>query len=189
MVDGVVSDKRLRLTEPTVTGGEGNTAWPFKEADTPDEITNANAMPLSRVDVHVLYRETVMRLDVLRRRVRENKDVLGASDFCRWLRFSGVFKIFEINPSAFPLEVCASKVRRLVEDLLQECGERMQGGKLPLPVIEVSELEMINAKLDVLFGQGRGELAIEIPIFQVIDCGAAKAAARRAPARPRLLSP
>lgn len=116
----------------------------------PDSHANTRSMSLDRVDVHILYRETVMRLDVLRRRVRENNDVLAASEFCRWLRFSGVFKVFEVYPSGAPLEVSASTVRKLVEDLLQECGERMRGGKPVLPGIELSELEMLNAKIDAL---------------------------------------
>src|ERR1039458_10533474 len=55
-----------------------------------------------RIEAHklrLIWKETNTRLDVLAGRVREGVEVLAASDFARWLNFSGIIQIFVQNPS------------------------------------------------------------------------------------------
>ncbi len=107
-------------------------------------------MSFGRVEMHVLYAQTVSRLELLGRRVRENVDVVAASEFVRYLEMAGVLKLLDGHTSAFPLEVNPKHVRKLCGDLLSECGDRMQGGK-SLPVsMHKSELEILHERFDAL---------------------------------------
>ena|ERR1700722_20092407 len=81
-------------------------------------------------NLHWLWKETVNRLDSLARDVREAKNVAEASNFARWLQFSGILMLFRNNPSTTKhLEVDESVVRKKIDDLIYECGELFRGGK------------------------------------------------------------
>jgi len=107
---------------------------------------------LDSVQLHALWRETDTRLDSLARSVREGKCVDEASNFCRWLRFSGVLQLLEQNPKPFPLVVNGTELRRKVEDVLFDCGEHYKHGKgkLPLPRYEESDMASVMARLDLI---------------------------------------
>jgi len=112
------------------------------------ETTSAQAS-FGAVQFHVLYRETKWRLEILALRVHENRDVMAASEYCRWLRTSGILRLLELHPQAFPLPVDGVALRKQVEDLLQECGERFRGGIVPADV-KLSEVEKITQQLTIL---------------------------------------
>lgn len=108
-------------------------------------------MHLDSVTLHVLWRETDNRLNVLAARVREGIDVLAASEFARWLQFSGLLKVLESVEQGFPLPVRGSDLRRKAADLQMECGDWFRthehSNTHPHPQIPRTDLERINAQL------------------------------------------
>lgn len=113
-------------------------------------------MKTEAANLHLTFKETVNFLDRIAREVREGKNVMLASQFARWLRFSGLIKIFADNPSAVPyLEVDASIVSTKVEDLIFECGELFRSGKID-PKYAASDIAEINRKLDLLLKESPG---------------------------------
>lgn len=108
-------------------------------------------MRTDSVNLHWLWRETVNRLDVLARRVSENRDVLGASEFCRWLLFSGLIQFFKENSQPEPLKVDGAFVEWKIKELLYQCNERFRTGKTE-PTIAESELKSIHEKMDLIAG-------------------------------------
>jgi len=104
---------------------------------------------LDKVNLHIIWRETDNRVEVLHSRVREGKDVLAASEFARWLQFSGVLKLLVEQP--FPLPCRAAELRNKVEKLVAACGEwfalHERSNIQPHPPSPSPELERINAQL------------------------------------------
>jgi len=111
-------------------------------------------MQLDSVSLHVMWRETNNRLDVMAARVREGVDVLAASEFARWLQFSGVLKMLEGVEQPFPLPVRGRQLRKKADDLISDCGEwfslHERSNYQPHPSIPRTELERINATLTEL---------------------------------------
>lgn len=105
---------------------------------------------LNNVQLHVLWRETDNRLVSLARSVREGKSVDEASNFCRWLRFTGLIELLEQNENPLPLIVSGRELRRKVEDILFDCGECYKGGKPPLPRYSESDMASVMARLDTI---------------------------------------
>jgi hypothetical protein len=102
--------------------------------------------------LHWLWKETVSRLRRLDARAREGKFVDEASEFARWVKFSGlllVFKAFEAPP---PLEVSPKEVERLITEILFDCEAHWKNEPRG-PWVEKSELESINHKLDLVASQ------------------------------------
>lgn len=105
---------------------------------------------LEQTDILILYRETVIFLDRLSREVREGKNVMLASQFARWLQFSGLNKVFETYPCNRPhCEVDAVVLEKKTKDLLFECGELFRGGRAD-PKYAASDIAEINRKLDTV---------------------------------------
>ena len=75
--------------------------------------------------LHRIYRETMNRLDVLSRRVAEGRDVMAASEFARWLSFSGIIRLCEENACGGDLKVDGALLRWTCEQLIQQCNERI----------------------------------------------------------------
>ena len=46
-----------------------------------------------------------------------------ASNFSRWLRFSGLLTLLQSHEQEVPLPIRATELRRKCEDLIYECGE------------------------------------------------------------------
>jgi len=111
-------------------------------------------MHCDKVFLHVLWRETSNRIEVLQGRVNEGLDVDAASDFCRWLRFSGVLKLLESAPDDERLPCKGSALSRQVQTLLADCGEwyskHERANKKPPAQINRSELEKITVQLQTL---------------------------------------
>jgi len=105
----------------------------------------------SRVDAHVLWRETNTRLDVLAGRVREGVDVLAASEFGRWLTWSGVLDLLESYEAGYPLPCQGAELRKKVTALVADCGEwfkdHAHSNTKPHPQIPKAELESIHEQL------------------------------------------
>lgn len=116
-------------------------------------------MHCDKVFLHVLWRETSNRIEVLQRRVNEGCDVDVASEFCRWLRFSGILKLLESAPDDARLPCKGLHLSKRVETLLSGCGEyyskHERSNVKPPAQVPRSELEGIHAQLNEL----RKELA------------------------------
>jgi hypothetical protein len=109
-------------------------------------------MRFDSVTLHRLWAETTNRLDLLHRCVRENKRVLEAADFARWLQFSGLLNLFDAFPHPAPLTVDARTVRKQISDVIFEAGELFRNGKSD-PKYAASDIAEINRKLDALMRQ------------------------------------
>jgi len=108
-------------------------------------------MELDKVILHILWRETANRIAVLQGRVNEGVDVDGASEFARWLRFSGLLKILESAPDDPRLPCKGSLLTAQVETLVYDCGQwyanHERANRKPPAQVPRSELESINAQL------------------------------------------
>jgi len=105
---------------------------------------------LNNVQLHCLWRETDNRLTSLARSVREGKCVDEASNFCRWLRFTGLLELLEQNSRPLPLIVNGAGLRVKVQDILFDCGEFYKGGKPALPKYSDSDMATVMDRLDMI---------------------------------------
>lgn len=107
--------------------------------------------PFGGVDAHVMWRETNTRLDTLAGRVREGVDVLAASEFARWLTWSGVLELLESHEAGYPLPCQGAELRKKVTALIADCGEWFKdhehANTKPHPQVPKSELESIHEQL------------------------------------------
>jgi hypothetical protein len=92
-------------------------------------------------DLYRLTQATIQRLRVLQRRAREGKSVYEASEFAHWLTASGLLKLLR--------GVDKVEVEKLAQGTLGDCEDtwRTEGRK---PWVELSVVEVVNAKLDFL---------------------------------------
>lgn len=108
-------------------------------------------MHCDKVFLHVLWRETTRRLEVLQRRVNEGVDVDAASEFARWLRFSGVLKLLESAPDDERLPCKGFQLSKQAQTLLSDCGEwyakHERAHHKPPAQVPRSELEAITEQL------------------------------------------
>lgn len=108
-------------------------------------------MTTDAVQLHWIWRETSNRLDVLHRRVQEGRDVMAASEFARWLNFSGIIKLLEANAQDAPLKVDGALLRSKCEIVLAQCNDRFRTNSED-PNLAKAELLSIHEKLDTLAG-------------------------------------
>jgi hypothetical protein len=126
--------------------------------------------PLSKVQAHVLWRETNTRLDVLAARVREGVDVAAASEFSRWLLWTGILGILAPYEAGFPLPVRAGDLKRKADALTAACGEwfadHERSNIKPEPTVPRSQLEAINEQLrsiNATLGELTAERNVQLP--------------------------
>ncbi len=79
-------------------------------------------MDASSATFHWIYRECIARVDVYSKRVAENRDVQAASEYARWLHFSGIIGLLKENASPEPLKVDGSFLQWKVEQLIDQCN-------------------------------------------------------------------
>lgn len=108
--------------------------------------TDSQAIWFARV-----YSESSSRIDVLSRRVQEGRDVLAASEFCRWLLFSGIIKLLEENPNPAPLKVDGAHLQWKCEELLQLCNSRLRS-PVAEPCLTAGYLQSLHDKVDLVAG-------------------------------------
>ena len=109
-------------------------------------------MELESHRLHLIWKEASVRLETLGGRVREGVEVLAASDFARWLNFSGIIQLLQDNPSGGVCKVDGQGIQKQVDDLLWECGEWFrlhENSYLPRDMeIPRSEMEKVNRRLN-----------------------------------------
>ena len=113
-----------------------------------------------RVLLKRIYAETDLRLDTLARQVREAKAVNEASNFCRWLQFSGVMSLLALCPIP---EIDLKAFERKLRDIIWDCGELYKGGKANAKYAE-SDIAEINRKLDLLASQCLGGPTVSVAV-------------------------
>lgn len=132
-------------------------------------------MNTDAVTLHQLWRETTRKLEAHAREVRENKGVLEASLFARWLTFSGVVKMLEANPQPEPLRVDGAALRRLAHEVISLCGEAFKSGRAD-PKYAASDIAEINRKLDLLLSPSSAAATARVgdaaePALRVLEGG------------------
>jgi hypothetical protein len=102
-----------------------------------------------------IYGQTVNQLDSFSKRVQEGRDVEAASDFARWLSFSGICLLLERYPnqvqSHHPLKVDGSFLRWKCQQLTEACNERFRTNSLN-PAFAKKEFESMHEKIDRMAG-------------------------------------
>jgi hypothetical protein len=98
-----------------------------------------------------IYKETKSRLETLSCRVSEGRDVLAASEFARWLSFSGIIKLLESNPQPEPLKVDGAFLRWNTEQLIQQCNERFRTNSVD-PNFKAADFKSLHDKVDTIAG-------------------------------------
>ena len=98
-----------------------------------------------------IYSETMSRLDKFDRCVQEGKALEQALDFARWLFFSGIITLCEMNPQPFPLKVDGSMLRWKCEDLQRKVQERFRLNDTS-PRVSKTEMDTLHDKLDKIAG-------------------------------------
>jgi len=118
----------------------------------------------SNVKWNRVWWEIDTRIETLARRVREGVEVLSASDFARWLQFSGILEMLEAHEQDLPLPVKGRELRVKVQELVWNCGEWFRlhehGMKQYDPRIPRCEMERITARLNAI----EAALAISPPV-------------------------
>lgn len=109
----------------------------------------------SKLDLHVIWRETDRYIETLQRSAREGKQITEAANYARWLQFSGILELLERNSEGGPLPVRGVELRAKLRDVIFHCGEHSKGGRVSAKYTE-SDIAEINRKLDVLTGQVAG---------------------------------
>jgi len=108
----------------------------------------ARAVNDNAIQLHLVWRATLTRLDTLTQRVRERQDVLAASEFARFVRHNGLLKLFSLNPAKDPLPVNAGQVDKACGELLSLCEDVWKNRDVA--VATETNLAALNRKLDIL---------------------------------------
>lgn len=108
-------------------------------------------MNADSVNLHWIYRETLNRLDVLHRRVQEGRDVEAASEFARWLIFSGIIKLMEANSSDKLLKVDGPLLRSRTQMLIEACNYRFRRND-DSPRFQAKDVQSLHEKIDLVAG-------------------------------------
>jgi len=111
-------------------------------------VMNVTAM-LTGLQLHKLWCETNNFVERLTKDVREVKNVNAASDFVRWLQWTGLLEILVAAESPMPLPVRGGELKLKVKKLLDACNDLYQDGKAT-PRYTESDIAEINRKLDII---------------------------------------
>src|SRR5450759_2817873 len=120
-------------------------------APTESESESLDSGKYGRHNLARFWKETANKLDSFRARVQEGKDLEAAREFCAYVIWSGMLRMFDAYPQEFPLKVDGAFLRFKAEDLQREIQERWRSGK-NAPSIQFSEVQSINHKLDLIAG-------------------------------------
>jgi hypothetical protein len=133
-------------------------------------------LELGQLELYVLYRETKSQVESFLAPVSECKQLESAICFCRYVRWSGLLKLFKTNPQPHPLPVDGYLLESVINELESEVLRRYQTGDVK-PRIDAAQLERINHKLDLIAGQlslvpGLPKVDTKLPPLRIIQGGA-----------------
>jgi hypothetical protein len=106
---------------------------------------------MDNVNLHRVWQETVYRLDILSRRVSEGRDVMAASEFARWIFFSGIIQLCKEHAQDGFLKIDGSLLQWKVEQLIEQCNERFRTNNLD-PNFKAEDFRSLHDKLDTMAG-------------------------------------
>jgi hypothetical protein len=108
-------------------------------------------MPEETVNLSQIYRETNSRLDILSRRVQEGRDCLAASEFCRWLLFSGILPLLKshTNHETGLLKIDGAFLQWKCEELLSACNDLLRTNKFD-GNFSAAYLQSLHEKIDAM---------------------------------------
>jgi len=101
-----------------------------------------------QADAHWLWQESVNRLESLRLRVCEGRDLDCALEFARFFLWCGIDKFLKPFDSQGPLKVDTAFLRWKAEDLQRQVQELYTSGKASEG--KQSTLQAIDHKLDII---------------------------------------
>jgi len=104
---------------------------------------------LTGLQLHKLWRETNNYVERLTSDARECKGVNAASDFVRWLQWTGLLQVLLACESPMPLPVRGADLKLKVKKRNETCNELYQDGKAT-PRYTESDIAEINRKLDLI---------------------------------------
>ena len=91
------------------------------------------------------------RLDSFRRRVDEGRDVMAASEFARWVFFSGLIQLCKENSQDGFFKVDGALLQWTCEHLIEQCNERFRANNFD-PSFEQAEFQSLHEKIDMMAG-------------------------------------
>ena len=112
-----------------------------------------------------LYSESIARIDVLTRRVQEGRDIVAASEFCRWLTFSGIFDLLktQANEERGILKIDGAHLEYRCHELLSLCNDRMSHNSTE-PCLTAGYLQSLHDKIETMAGY-LSKLSVETPVI------------------------
>lgn len=105
----------------------------------------------NEVNFHRLWAETNRQVDSYAERVRENRDVMQALDFARYVLNCGVVQVLEPVACDGPLKVDPALLRWKAQELARACQERFRLNDSK-PHLEALQLQSIHEKLNQVAG-------------------------------------
>lgn len=93
-----------------------------------------------------IFTECCNRVNTYCKRVAEGRDVQSASEYARWLFFSGIIGLLKENSCDGPLKVDGAHLAWKVEDLTERCNQYFRSNGRSSGVSS-SELESVHEKL------------------------------------------
>jgi hypothetical protein len=102
--------------------------------------------------VYIIARETSARLERLTARVREGKALQDAQEFVAYLTWSGILKLLEHAEQPDALPVNGALIKYKAQQLEQLVHDQFRNPQVESSV-ELTELEKLNRKLDLIAGQ------------------------------------
>jgi hypothetical protein len=131
------------------------------------------------VTAYKIYSETMSTLAWLDGHVREGKLLNEALNFCRFVLWCGVIDLCNFHAThESPLKVSGANLHTRAKQLQSDVQDRFRKNNLR-PEIEMSELEKLNRKLDLIAGRlshispPKQETELSgVPVFRVISGGA-----------------
>jgi len=102
-----------------------------------------------QADAHWMWQESINRLESLRRRVSEGRDLEQALEFARYFLWCRMDKILEPYESDGPLKVDCAFLRWKAEELQRQVQDLWSAGKV-VPTGNQSAMETILKRLDII---------------------------------------
>ena len=110
-----------------------------------------NLIRVNSANLHRIWSETMGRLEAFSRRVSEGRDVIAASEFARWVFFSGLIQLCKENSQDGFFKVDGALLQWTCDQLIERCNERFRTNNLE-PSFRAEEFQSLHDKIDRMAG-------------------------------------